>query len=125
MKNENFEMREHVKLGMLPEYELLKNKETSEIVGEGELIINRDGLTYIGTRRGEQVTLNLPLKDLPTYGMCTDVTRFYTFFNGVFHEFYPEHNIVMKWFFVTEELHRLMGGKWQDFNFDINTIESN
>ena len=125
VKDENFEMREHVKLGMLPDYELLKNKETSEIVGEGELIINRAGLIYIGTRRGEQVTLGLPLKDLPTYGMCTDVTRFYTFFNGVFHEFYPEHNIVMKWFFVTEELHRLMGGKWQDFNFDINTIESN
>ena len=125
VKDPNFEMKEHVKLGMLPEYELLKNKETSEIVGEGELTINRQGLTYKGTRNGEEVTLNVPLKDLPTYGMCTDVTRFYYFFNGVFHEFYPEHNIVMKWFLVTEELHRLMGGKWQDFSFDINEIESN
>ena len=125
VKDEKFEMRQHIKLGMLPDYELLKNKETSEIVGEGELILNRQGLTYIGTRKGENVTLNLPLKDLPTYGMCTDVTRFYTFFDGEFHEFYPEHNIVMKWFVATEELHRITGGKWQDFKFDVNTIENN
>ena len=124
VKDPNFEMREHVKLGILPEYELLQNKETSVIVGEGELIINRDGLTYVGSKNNEQVTLNVPLKDLPTYGMCTDITRFYTFFNGQFHEFYPEHNMVMKWFLVTEELHRLMGGKWQDFKFDVSTISS-
>ena len=124
IKDENFELREHIKLGMLPKYDLLKNKATSEIVGEGELILNRNGLTYVGTRKGEQVTLNLPLKDLPTYGMCTDVTRFYTFFDGEFHEFYPEHNTVIKWFLATEELHRLMGGKWKDFKFDVNIISN-
>ena len=124
VKDPKFEMREHVQLGMLPEYELLKNKATSEIVGEGEIILNRDGLTYIGTRKGENVTLNVKLKDLPSYGMCTDVTRFYTFFDGEFSEFYPEHNIVMKWFMATEELHRLMGGKWQDFKFDIELISN-
>ena len=124
VKDPNFEIKVKVKLGMLPDYELLKNKETSEIVGEGELTLNRSGLTYVGTRKGEEVTLNVKLADLPTYGMCTDVTRFYTFFDGIFHEFYPEHNIVMKWFLLTEELHRLMGGKWQDFKFDVESIDS-
>lgn len=122
VKDPNFEMREHVKLGVLPDYELLKDKKTSLIVGEGELIINRDGLTYNGSKNGEQVSLNVKLRDLPSYGMCTDITRFYTFFDGVFHEFYPEHNIVMKWFLVTEELHRLMGGKWQDFKFNVEDM---
>lgn len=122
VKDETYELREHVKLGILPEYELLKNKATSEIVGEGELVLNRKGLTYTGTKNGKEVTLFLPILDLPTYGMCTDVTRFYTFFNGVFHEFYPEHNTVEKWFLVTEEMHRICGGKWQDFKFDIEKI---
>ncbi len=124
VKDPNFEIKVKVKLGMLPDYELLKNKETSEIVGEGELTLNRNGLTYVGTRKGEEVTLNVKLADLPTYGMCTDVTRFYTFFDGVFHEFYPEHNIVMKWFLLTEELHRLMGGKWQNFKFSVDSIDN-
>ena len=62
---------------------------------------------------------------LPTYGMCTDVSRFYTFFDGVFHEFYPENNMVMKWFMATEEIHRYHGGKWKDFKFNVNDMENN
>jgi hypothetical protein len=50
--------------------------------------------------------------------MCTDVSRFYTFVNGEFYEFYPETRCVEKFFLLTEELHRLNGGKWQDFKFD-------
>ena len=124
VKDPNFELKEHVKLGVLPEYELLKNKATSVIVGEGELTINRQGLTYKGTKNNKEVELFLPIKNLPTYGMCTDVTRFYTFFDGVFHEFFPEHNVVIEWFFATEELHRLMGGKWKDFKFDVSIMSN-
>ena len=125
VKDKNFEMKEHVKLGILPDYELLKNKATSTIVGEGELTLNKEGLTYKGTKNGKEVELSIKIKDLPSYGMCTDVTRFYTFFNNEFHEFYPESNIVMKWFMATEELHRLMGGRWQDFKFDVDSISNN
>ena len=49
--------------------------------------------------------------------MCTDLSRFYTFVNGEFVEFYPEHRTVEKFFLATEELHRLNGGKWKDFDF--------
>lgn len=124
IKDPNFEMRIKVKLGTLPKYELLKDKKTSEIVGEGELILNHNGLTYNGTRDNENVSLHLDLERLPSYGMCTDVTRFYTFFDGEFHEFYPEINIVMKWFMATEELHRYHGGKWQDFKFNVEDMEN-
>ena len=55
---------------------------------------------------------------LPTYGMCTDLSRFYTFVDGEFVEFYPENRVVEKFFLATEELHRLGGGKWKDFDFD-------
>ena len=124
VKDPNFELRSKVKIGTLPKYELLKDKKTSEITGEGELVINHNGLTYRGTKEGKEVELHLDLNHLPSYGMCTDVTRFYTFFNNEFVEFYPEHNIVMKWFMATEELHRLHGGKWQDFKFDVNKMKS-
>ena len=124
VKNPNFEMRTHVKLGILPDYELLKDKKTSEIVGEGELIINHNGLTYNGSKNGKEVSLHLDLDHLPSYGMCTDVTRFYTFFEGKFHEFYPDTNITMKWFMATEELHRYHGGKWQDFKFDVTKMKN-
>jgi hypothetical protein len=33
-------------------------------------------------------------------------------------EFYPENRVVEKFFLATEELHRLNGGKWKDFDFD-------
>ena len=116
--DENFELVETVKLGNLPDYENLKDLKTSEIVGEGKITLNRSGFTYEGTRKGEPFTFHVSPSELPTYGMCTDVSRFYTFFKGEFMEFYPERETVEKWFLATEEIHRLTGGKWQDFKFE-------
>ncbi|MDD6044632.1 MAG: lysophospholipid acyltransferase family protein [Clostridia bacterium] len=110
-----FELTGHVKLGMLPKYKYLKNQATSEIVGEGQLTLDSTGITYKGTRRGENVELHMDSSLLPTYGMCTDVSRFYTFFDGEFTEFYPDERTVGKWLLCTEETHRFFGGKWQNF----------
>lgn len=117
IQDENFRLVENIKLGMLPEYELLKNEATSAIVGEGQLILDRSGLTYIGTKNGEDCVFHIDSKQLPTYGMCTDVSRFYTFVDGEFMEFYPEHRVVEKFFLATEEIHRLNGGQWQAFDY--------
>ncbi len=118
VKDENFVLEAQVELGNLPKFGPLKDQKTSNIVGEGKLTLNRKGLTYKGTRNGEEFEFFIPSVNLPTYGMCTDVTRFYTFFNGEFMEFYPKENVVEKFFLATEEIHRLNGGKWQDFKFD-------
>ncbi len=118
VQDENFELIEKVKLGTLPKFEPLKDQATSIIVGEGTLKLNRLGLTYTGTRDGEEFTFHIESKNLPTYGMCTDLSRFYTFYKGEFMEFYPERNTVEKFFLATEEIHRLNGGKWQDFKFE-------
>ena len=50
---------------------------------------------------------------LPTFGMCTDISRFYTFLDGQFLEFYPERNDALRWVHLVEEMHRFRGGKWQ------------
>jgi len=115
VKDPDFILTEKVQLGMIPPYEYLKNQDTSEIVGEGTLTLDKTGITYRGSRRGEEVELHMPIAQLPTYGMCTDVSRFYTFFDGEFCEFFPEGRTVGKWLHCTEEMHRHMGGKWQNF----------
>lgn len=115
VKAPDFRLETKVKLGMLPEYETLKDQKTSEIVGEGTLTLDRTGLGYKGTKNGESFSFHIQSTHLPTYGMCTDITRFYTFVDGEFVEFYPEKNVVEKFFLATEELHRLNGGMWQDF----------
>jgi 1-acyl-sn-glycerol-3-phosphate acyltransferase len=119
VKNPDFSFSERVKLGMLPKYKKLKNQATSNIVGEGMLTIDRTGLTYLGTKDGKDFTFHLDSHEVPTYGMCTDISRFYTFYKGEFMEFYPERKVVEKFFLATEEIHRLNGGKWQDFKFSI------
>ncbi len=114
VQNPDFSFSERVKLGTLPKYEYLKNQETSVITGEGTLTLSRSGLVFEGTNNGQPLTFKLPTSSVPTYGMCTDITRFYTFYNGEFFEFYPENNDTMRWFHLTEELHRENGGKWAD-----------
>ncbi|MBR3786660.1 MAG: 1-acyl-sn-glycerol-3-phosphate acyltransferase [Firmicutes bacterium] len=116
--DEAFVLTEEVELGMLPDYKFLSGDATSEIVGKGTLTLDRSGLTYEGTRGGQPWQFHIDSRQLPTYGMCTDVSRFYTFVDGQFVEFYPEHKVVEKFFLATEEIHRINGGQWQDFEFE-------
>ena len=117
---EDFALEEEVELGMLPEQTLLKNQATSEIVGRGVLRLDRTGLSYEGTKNGAPFAFHIKSRQLPTYGMCTDLSRFYTFVDGEFVEFYPKRRVVEKFFLATEEIHRLNGGPWQDFKFEKN-----
>lgn len=118
IKNPDFKLTEKVKLGMLPKYDYLKDQKTSEIVGEGIISLDHTGLTYSGTCNNEEFSFHLNTSEIPTYGMCTDLSRFYTFYKGEFMEFYPENETVEKWFLCTESLHRHHNGKWRNFNFD-------
>ena len=117
IKDQNFELKEEVDIGFLPKYEYLKHQKTSQIEGKGILRINHEGIFFDGTRNGKPFSFTLSLKETPTYGMCTDASRFYTFLKGEFIEFYPKRKSVIKWLLVTEELHRLHGGLWKDYDF--------
>jgi len=112
---DGFSLTERVRLGVLPRYEYLRDQKTSEIVGEGELRLDRGGLTYGGTKDGEPFEFHLNPDQVPTYGMCTDVTFFYTFHRNDYYEFRPETESTAKWLLCTEEIHRLTGGAWKDF----------
>ena len=112
---DGFLLAEQVKIGMLPKYGYLKHGATSEIVGEGTLVLDREGIHYDGTKDGAPFSFSIGILQLPTYGMCTDVSRFYTFYQGDFIEFYPERESAELWMMATEEMHRLCGGAWKDF----------
>lgn len=111
---DGFTHSEHVKIGMLPEYRLLTGGKTSEICGDGILTLDREGLHFRGKKNGEDFSFDLSSDNVPTYGMCTDISRLYTFVDGEFVEFYFDDGDVLRWDHLTEELHRVNGGKWQD-----------
>ncbi|MEG1633781.1 MAG: lysophospholipid acyltransferase family protein [Oscillospiraceae bacterium] len=115
VRSSDYVLTEHIKLGELPKHGFLKKDDTSIPCGEGTLTLNREGLRYDGTRNGAHFEFFVPIKRLPTYGMCTDVSRFYTFVDGEFLEFFPERESAELWFMATEELHRQNGGAWQDY----------
>ena len=103
-----------VRVGVLPERKPLMGDATSLIRGEGTLRLDGGGLHFSGVLEEKPFSFTLSSAQLPTFGMCTDISRFYTFVDGRFLEFYPEKGDVLLWDHLTEELHRAQGGKWQN-----------
>ena len=114
VRRDGFKYEEHVRVGLLPDYKPLKGDNTSIICGDGMLSLTKDGLHFEGTVKGEKREFTINPVNLPTFGMCTDITRFYTFVDGEFIEFFPDSRDVLRWDHLTEEMHRYCGGKWQD-----------
>ena len=114
VKDPNFTYSGHVRVGKLPQYKYLKGNNTSVICGEGELRLDIAGLHFAGTVEGKPYSFHLTTEQVPTFGMCTDISRFYTFVDGEFVEFYPDRRDVLRWDHLTEEMHRINGGKWQN-----------
>ncbi|MBR0130360.1 MAG: 1-acyl-sn-glycerol-3-phosphate acyltransferase [Firmicutes bacterium] len=114
----------HVKVGVLPDHKALFGSATSIISGDGMLKLDREGLHFDGILEGKPYSFDIPSDDLPTYGMCTDITRFYTFVEGRFLEFFPDAGDVLLWDHLTEEMHRFNGGKWQNTAYRLDAAEA-
>ncbi len=117
VRRPHFRHSGRVKVGVLPERKALRGDATSEIRGEGRLVLDLEGLHFDGTLENAPFRFDIPAVQLPTYGMCTDISRFYLFLDGRFLEFYPEAGDVLWWDHLTEELHRYRGGKWQNTSY--------
>ena len=113
----DFSVSDHVKIGFLPERGRLFGSATSKIRGDGTLTLNREGLHFLGKKDGEPFRFDIPSSALLSFGMCTDITRLYTFLNGEFIEFYFDSKQVLRWDHLAEELHRANGGKWQNTEY--------
>ena len=117
VRKKDFSYSEHVRIGVLPEYKMLAHEDTSIIAGEGQLTLDKNGLHFEGIRNGEDYRFDLTTDEVPTFGMCTNISRFYTFVNGEFIEFFPDGRDVLRWDHLTEEMHRANGGKWQNTEY--------
>ena len=117
VRQPGFSYSGRVKVGLLPDYKYLPTSRTSDICGDGLLTLTAAGLHFEGVVKGEDRSWDIPIQSLPSFGMCTDISRFYTFLNGEFWEFYPENGDTLRWDQLTEEMHRFRGGKWQSTSY--------
>lgn len=111
----NFEFEVDVQIGKIPEYKYLKNMKTSEICGEGKVIINHEGFFYKGTKDGQEFNFKIEYKLLPTLGMVTDVTFFALYYDGKYYDIFPKKPVVGKVLLLVEEMHRLHVNTWKNF----------
>ena len=101
-ENDAYELRSHV---------LLKQprggKEWFSVVGEGETVLDRNGLRYEGTKDGEAFCFTIPLSIVPVLLYGTN-ENYESYYNGEFYYFLPnepQHSV--KWSVVYEQIHRL------------------
>lgn len=99
----------------MPTYGYVKDKKIGDIQGEGELTIDRQGLHFDGEREGKPFSLFIPSRLLDTLLLPVDAGFFYTYASGEFLFFLPESKSAAKWCFAVEEVHRVNGGKWQNY----------
>ena len=109
-------MEEHVKIGVMRDYEYMKNYNTCDYVGDGILHLDRDGLRYTGTRSGKPFDMFIKWDLINTICLPMDASFFYTYaYNGEFLQFKPDTASCMRWSFAVEEVYRVNGGKWQNY----------
>lgn len=112
----DFVMEEHVKIGVMRDYEYMKNYNTCDYVGDGILHLDRDGLRYTGTRSGKPFDMFIKWDLINTICLPMDASFFYTYaYNGEFLQFKPDTASCMRWSFAVEEVYRVNGGKWQNY----------
>ena len=111
----NFVLEEHVTLSMMPKYGYLRHNKVALPVGDGTLHLDREGMTYTGTRDGQALTLFIPREAIPTICLPVDGSFFYTYASGEFLSFIPDSPSCMRWSLAVEEVYRIGGGKWVNY----------
>lgn len=112
-KDDKYSFKEHVKLGKLDEYKTIKDMKTSVLCGEGDLIVDHDGLHYRGSKDGKEFNFDLSYEEIYTLGMPTDTSYVAVYHNGNYYDIYPERPVSIKILHLVEEMHRLHVNTWK------------
>ena len=113
VRSSEFSLEDEFYIGILPKNKYLRHQQTSEIVGEGNLTLNHEGVSFVGTYNDEYFEFKVSSLQVPTLGICTDMSRFFIYINGEYIEFVPKKRTVAKWLLAVEENHRYNNGLWQ------------
>lgn len=117
-QNPEYSFVEHVQIGNIPTDHLLKDLKTSEIVGEGDLIINHKGVHYVGTRNGENYEFHLDYNHIYTTITTVDSSYFNFYVNGEYFDFFPQRQTVGKMILLIEEMHRYHVNFYKNFTWN-------
>lgn len=113
VRSSEFSLEDEFYIGILPKNKYLRHQQTSEIVGEGNLTLNHEGVSFVGTYNDECFEFKVSSLQVPTLGICTDMSRFFIYINDEYIEFVPKKRTVAKWLLAVEENHRYNNGLWQ------------
>ena len=113
----NFVLEEHVKLGVLPDYDYLTHNEICKFVGDGVLRLDMEGLHFNGVRDEKPFEVHIKSDLVNVLCIPTDGTLCYTYASGEFLEFVPDSPSSIRWSLAVEEVYRANGGKWQNYKW--------
>ena len=121
-KDPNYSITEHVKVGILPNDHLVKDHKTSEIVGEGMLTIDHNGMRYKGSNT-DKYDFDLNYKELYTLFTELDSSIMNLYVKGEYYDVIPDTPITLKATMLVEEMHRLhvntyKNFKWKDYLYE-------
>ena len=116
-KDENYRFEEKVKIGRLPNDHYVKDKKTSEIVSEGTLVIDHNGVHYTGSDNHDY-DFNLDYNQI--YTVITEVDSSYInfFVDGEYTDVFPERPSSIKMSMLIEEMHRLHVNFYKNFEWN-------
>lgn len=115
-KNPNYSMSTNVKVGELPEYDLIEDKEASSVpCGEGKVTVDHTGMHFVGKKHGEDWSWDLDYKTLFSLVITNDTTCTGVYVDEKFYELFPDTKCIGKMLLVVEEMHRLHVNTWKNF----------
>ena len=96
---------------------------TSNIVGEGKIRIDHNGMHSKGTRNGEPYEFTADYKNLYTLITEVDSSYFNFYLKGEYFDVFPKHQTVGKIILLVEEMHRYhvnyyKNFKWNDYMYE-------
>ncbi|MBR6737358.1 MAG: hypothetical protein IKL82_03225 [Clostridia bacterium] len=123
IKNEilsnDFLLNAKVKIATVNPYKITDNYSLLYI-GEGVLTLTNKGLTYVGTRNGENVTLFFEPNSLYSLSMSLSYEFDFYYKNEYFNfKLLENEKLMAKWTIASEEIHNLYDEKWKKVSDEV------
>ena len=116
-------LTERVRIGKLPNDHYIKEKKTSEIVGEGLLTLDHEGLHYRGDGSTEH-DFDLDYHQLYTVITEWDSSYFNLYIDGEYTDVFPiDRPSSLKFSMAIEEMHRLHVNFYKNFPWNADLYE--
>lgn len=122
VKEEHFALEGQFEYQVLDKYKLRSPAE--QTVGEGKVMLNKEGLHYFGTVNGEKVEQHYDITNIPSLPF-TPGQSFDLYYGNEYVCFKAKSRPleVVKWMICSEELHNLTDPKWKKVSDDAYQVK--